>query len=325
MRSREFTARDRNFCTLKFLFGIWAKDTRFVVRRHGQFKDQLLGNLRLKETTERGEQVDEHALQITFEGCDRHVTRMTVKLHQPTRDRSTELHNLTNLTAREVHAVQGTDLSQQRWTIETVFLQGERPMMVMLHAGRNESSLPLARGADPRFNSPTFWRNVATLKCVPQGLPLRVRPWVTRRAPVGGRCPGEFSMHCRLRCTQAHDFCDVAAVVFTLRTRDNRRALSTPNGHLMELDDEVCLCFHVSKRKLLSYMRINKARMRRASQLSECSGAGTGCGWCVGYLKWLFAQQNPEAAEAEAAHHAEPTSGEHRAGRTMYLKQKEEG
>ena len=93
----------------------------------------------------------------------------------------------------------------------------------------------------------------------------------------------------------------------------------------MELEDEVCLCFHVSQRKLLSYMRINKLRMRRASQLSECSGAGTGCGWCVGYLKRLFVQMNPEAAEAEAAHIAEPTSEEHRSGRAAYLKAKEEG
>ncbi len=92
----------------------------------------------------------------------------------------------------------------------------------------------------------------------------------------------------------------------------------------MELDDEVCLCFHVSQRKLLSFMRINKSHMRRASQLSECGGAGTGCGWCVGYLKRLFAQLNPEAAEAEAAHYAEPTAEEHRAGRSVYLKQKEE-
>ena len=37
----------------------------------------------------------------------------------------------------------------------------------------------------------------------------------------------------------------------------------------MELDDEVCLCFHVSKRKLLSYMRINKVRMRRAGEPVE--------------------------------------------------------
>ncbi len=54
----------------------------------------------------------------------------------------------------------------------------------------------------------------------------------------------------------------------------------------MELDDPVCLCFRVSKRKLLSFLRTNQPRV--ASQLSECGSAGTGCGWCVPYLKKLF-------------------------------------
>lgn len=92
----------------------------------------------------------------------------------------------------------------------------------------------------------------------------------------------------------------------------------------MELDDEVCLCFHVTKRKLLAHMRINQSRMRRPSQLSECGGAGTGCGWCVRYLKRLFAQQFPgsdPAAEGEPAL-SEPTSEEHRSGRSVYLEER---
>jgi len=88
----------------------------------------------------------------------------------------------------------------------------------------------------------------------------------------------------------------------------------------MELDDEVCLCFHVTKRKLMAYMRINQTRMRRPSQLSECAGAGTGCGWCVGYLKRLFAQNFPAAADPGLVAEAEePTSDEHRSGRSSYL------
>ena len=86
----------------------------------------------------------------------------------------------------------------------------------------------------------------------------------------------------------------------------------------MELDDEVCLCFHVTKRKLLAHMRINQTRMRRPSQLSECGGAGTGCGWCVNYLKRLFAQSFP-ASVAEPIRSEEPTSDEHRSGRSSYL------
>src|SRR5262245_59625633 len=54
----------------------------------------------------------------------------------------------------------------------------------------------------------------------------------------------------------------------------------------MELDDEVCLCFHDTKRKLLNYVRVEKPR--RAGQLADCFGAGTGCGWCRGYLRKLF-------------------------------------
>ncbi len=54
----------------------------------------------------------------------------------------------------------------------------------------------------------------------------------------------------------------------------------------MQFDDKICYCFHISKRKIVNYLRIH--RLRRASQLSECGGAGTGCGWCVSYLKNSF-------------------------------------
>jgi bacterioferritin-associated ferredoxin len=33
------------------------------------------------------------------------------------------------------------------------------------------------------------------------------------------------------------------------------------------------------------------------SQLSECYGAGTGCGWCRPFLKRLMEQADPDAAE----------------------------
>ena len=64
----------------------------------------------------------------------------------------------------------------------------------------------------------------------------------------------------------------------------------------MDLDDKVCLCFHVTRRKLVNYVRIHKPKV--ASQLSQCGGAGTGCGWCVPFLKQIF-RQGTEAAELE--------------------------
>lgn len=58
--------------------------------------------------------------------------------------------------------------------------------------------------------------------------------------------------------------------------------------------DELCLCFHVTRRKLVNFCR--RERPRVASQLSECGGAGTGCGWCIPFLKRIFAQEMEQAA-----------------------------
>ena len=54
----------------------------------------------------------------------------------------------------------------------------------------------------------------------------------------------------------------------------------------MESDDPVCYCFHVSKRKVWNFLRVHRPRV--PSELSECGGAGTGCGWCIPYLKRYF-------------------------------------
>lgn len=62
----------------------------------------------------------------------------------------------------------------------------------------------------------------------------------------------------------------------------------------MDLDDELCLCFHVTKRKVVNYIRVEKPK--RAGQLSDCFGAGTGCGWCRPYLKKLFEEAGSEAS-----------------------------
>ncbi len=64
----------------------------------------------------------------------------------------------------------------------------------------------------------------------------------------------------------------------------------------MELDDELCLCFHVTKRKVVNFIRITKPR--RAAQLSDCFGAGTGCGWCRPFLRQLWEESQTGASEA---------------------------
>lgn len=62
----------------------------------------------------------------------------------------------------------------------------------------------------------------------------------------------------------------------------------------MDPDDHVCLCFGVSKRKIVNFCR--RERPEVASLISECLAAGTGCGWCVPFLKSLHAQVAKDAA-----------------------------
>lgn len=56
----------------------------------------------------------------------------------------------------------------------------------------------------------------------------------------------------------------------------------------MHPDDHVCLCYRVSLRKVRTYL--NREDPPVASLISECLDAGTGCGWCVPFLKHLHAQ-----------------------------------
>ena len=68
---------------------------------------------------------------------------------------------------------------------------------------------------------------------------------------------------------------------------------------MMDLDAKVCYCFHVTRRKLVNFVR--RRRPKVPSQLSECGGAGTGCGWCIPFLKQIFGQgAHGEEDELEA-------------------------
>lgn len=80
----------------------------------------------------------------------------------------------------------------------------------------------------------------------------------------------------------------------------------------MELDDELCLCFHVTKRKVINYIRIEHPRS--AAQLTECHGAGTGCGWCRPFLKrlWKQAQTNDKSDQL-------PSASDYASARSVYI------
>ena len=82
----------------------------------------------------------------------------------------------------------------------------------------------------------------------------------------------------------------------------------------MKLDDELCLCFHVTKRKVINYIRVQ--RPGRPAQLADCWGAGTGCGWCRTYLAKLL--KSVQEGQVEVAD--EPEAKGFAAGRSGYVR-----
>ena len=82
----------------------------------------------------------------------------------------------------------------------------------------------------------------------------------------------------------------------------------------MDLDAKVCYCFHVSRRKLVNYARLYQPKV--ASQLSQCGGAGTGCGWCIPFLKQIFRQ----TAEGGATELERLTPAEYERRRAAYVR-----
>lgn len=58
----------------------------------------------------------------------------------------------------------------------------------------------------------------------------------------------------------------------------------------MNLDAKICYCFHVTRRKLENFIKLEKPKV--VSMLSQCGGAGTGCGWCIPFLKQIHANCN---------------------------------
>lgn len=91
----------------------------------------------------------------------------------------------------------------------------------------------------------------------------------------------------------------------------------------MKPDDKICYCYHVSLRKLYHYARRNK--LSRPSQMSDCLGAGTGCGWCIPILRKIH-DRVAEGCDLTASDEVAglPTTAEEYAeARSEYLKSDE--
>ena len=116
---------DRNFCTTHFVFGIKRKKAFFLIRQHAQnLYWELKGRPRFIGCTATGRVYEQEIiLRDPDTNEDFTARRITVKLYTPTRDGDTEIHLITNVPAKDADAVKIADLYQNRWTLETAFLQ----------------------------------------------------------------------------------------------------------------------------------------------------------------------------------------------------------
>jgi len=120
VQPKDLWIADRHFCTVGFLFGIAARGGKFIIRQHGNLPYTLHGRRNRVGETETGI-VYEQAMSVTDEqGTTRKFRRITVVLHEPTRDGDSEIHIVSNLPKR-VDAIRIAELYRDRWQIETAF------------------------------------------------------------------------------------------------------------------------------------------------------------------------------------------------------------
>lgn len=112
---------DRNFCTLKFLYGMAARRSVFLIRQHSQLTGGERGRLKPVGTTETGTVSEQSFCLPDYDGQPLTVRRIVVKLDEPTRDGDTEIAILTNVPTDRADAVRIAEVYRSRWKIETAF------------------------------------------------------------------------------------------------------------------------------------------------------------------------------------------------------------
>lgn len=128
VRKKDVWVADRNFCTLNFLWGIRQRGGFFVIRQHGQLQGELLGKRVARGRTDTGRVYEQRVRFRTDEGKALEVRRITVVLDTPTQDGDSELHLLTNLSAKKVSAAKVAEVYRKRWTIEGVFFEASQTL-----------------------------------------------------------------------------------------------------------------------------------------------------------------------------------------------------
>jgi IS4 transposase len=121
IRRNQLWVADRNFCTLKFLYGIASRRAVFIIRHHGQLIGQRRGRRKKIGKTPTGTVYEESFQLPAYKGETMTVRRIVVQLKDPTRDGDTEIALLSNLPEDRADAITIAEQYRLRWRIETAF------------------------------------------------------------------------------------------------------------------------------------------------------------------------------------------------------------
>ena len=111
---------DRNFCTVAFLGSMAARGGHFVRRQHSQLKGTLVGSRPFQGSIDTGAVYEQQLRIVNGQGDTVTLRRITIELHEPTRDGDTEVHVLSNVPERQASAQKLAERYGKRWTIETM-------------------------------------------------------------------------------------------------------------------------------------------------------------------------------------------------------------
>ena len=131
---------DRNFCTLKFVFGIARRKASFNIREHQLLPWEAVSPLRQVGRIDTGMVYEQTIRLVDDQGHEMLVRRVRLELDQPTRDGDEEIVILTDVPPQAAGAQTIARLYGQRWTIEGAFQE----MAQQLNAEINTLGYPQA-------------------------------------------------------------------------------------------------------------------------------------------------------------------------------------
>lgn len=139
VKAGELWLADRNFCTLKILFGIAQQGGWSLIREHQQVPFKTLSALGKRVRIDGG-WVREQRIEVSYQGHTLKLRRLCVDLDEPTRDGDDQIQLWSTLPRKTASAAQLAELYRKRWTIETAFLK----MTVELRCEINTLGYPRA-------------------------------------------------------------------------------------------------------------------------------------------------------------------------------------